>query len=458
MKITKGKLVGNVVRWLIATVGIVWVISNLHIKDRVVALTPDDTPVERILAKPAGESADTFDVVTEKGVETLPRDRVINGPDRKTVTLPDGHVVPLLGMRLDGDINKHPHVHDLLIKDSSGKPTFIKPDDVAGGFNLDVPQPRVKQGLGTMLGNANPWLIIAAFATAVIPFVFTTIRWHKLLAALDVHLTMSRTLVLNMVGAFYNTFMPGSTGGDVLKAYYAAKQAPGKKTAAVMSVIIDRILGLIALIILGGTMAGVQWFSSPDKHEAVARQCGHVALFAVAIIICCIIGSLVLFTPYVKKWIGLHRLMGHHPIYAKLQNIMRIMHDYRRRPGLVVWAILITMPVHAAVVVSAMFAGKAFGLPISAEYYFIVVPVVVLAGSIPISPQGVGVMEAFAFYLTRPQGVTLNQALALTMSIRLVGIFWNLVGGFFVLKGGFHAPTEAERHEVEEVEEAEAAV
>ena len=76
-------------------------------------------------------------------------------------------------------------------------------------------------------------------------------------------------------------------------------------------------------------------------------------------------------------------------------------------------------------------------------------PVVVLAGSIPISPQGVGVMEAFAFYLTRPQGVTLNQALALTMSIRLVGIFWNLVGGFFVLKGGFHAPTDAERHEVE---------
>jgi hypothetical protein len=59
-------------------------------------------------------------------------------------------------------------------------------------------------------------------------------------------------------------------------------------------------------------------------------------------------------------------------------------------------------------------------------------------------------MEAFAVLLTRRQGVTVSQAFALTMSIRLVQITWNLVGGIFVLRGGFHAPGEAEKSAIEE--------
>jgi len=72
-----------------------------------------------------------------------------------------------------------------------------------------------------------------------------------LLEAQDIHMGQGRAFVLNMVGSFYNSFMPGSTGGDLVKAYYAAKHTT-HRTRAVMTVIIDRILGLLALIILGG--------------------------------------------------------------------------------------------------------------------------------------------------------------------------------------------------------------
>jgi uncharacterized membrane protein YbhN (UPF0104 family) len=124
------------------------------------------------------------------------------------------------------------------------------------------------------------------------------------------------------------------------------------------------------------------------------------------------------------------------------------MEIYRRRPWPVLWAIVVTFPVHATVVVSATFAGLAFGLPLPVTYYWVVVPVVVLAGAIPISPQGAGVMEFFAILLTRRQGATVSQAFALTMSIRLVQILWNLVGGIFVVRGNYHAPTEREAEEL----------
>jgi hypothetical protein len=98
-----------------------------------------------------------------------------------------------------------------------------------------------------------------------------------------------------------------------------------------------------------------------------------------------------------------------------------------------------------------MLAGMAFGLPLHWAYYWVAVPVIVLAGAIPLSPQGAGIMEGFAVLLTRTQGVTVSQAFALTMSIRMVQILWNLAGGIFVLRGGYHAPSDDEKREMDNI-------
>jgi uncharacterized membrane protein YbhN (UPF0104 family) len=132
-----------------------------------------------------------------------------------------------------------------------------------------------------------------------------------------------------------------------------------------------------------------------------------------------------------------------------VQHAVQVMRVYRAKPALVAWALLITLPVHITVVVSAIFAGKAFGLPLPAVYYFVAVPVIVLSGALPLSPQGAGVMEFFAIQLTKQHGTTVGQAFALTMSIRLVQMLWNLTGGILVLRGGYHAPSRQERQELE---------
>ena len=445
MKSRAARIARFILRWTIATLGIIWVLTNLHLYDRALVLDDNQLPVERKLLEPANEQSDSFVIASDTGPLSVQRDRVINGPDRKTIILdPASPAVKLLGMRLAGDLDKSPRVLELLITDSNGRGRWIRPDEVVDGFVLDVPQPRVQEGILTMLHRANPWLLVGSFSVIIVTFICTTIRWKSLLHALGVNLTLSQTFVLNMVGAFYNTFMPGSTGGDVLKAYYAAKQAPEQRTAVVMSVIIDRVLGLLTLIMLGGSMAAIQFALSPDPTDPVARMCRRVALFAALLLSITVVGLWAIYTPWLRRRLGISRLLSEGKVGDKLRKILDVMQIYRQRPGLIFRAILITVPVHVSVIVSAMLAGEAFGLPISPGYYFIVVPVVVLSGAIPISPQGVGVMEAFAFYLTKQEGATLNQALALTMSIRLVSIFWNLLGGIFVLRGGFHAPKEVD--------------
>src|SRR6188768_2842053 len=125
------------------------------------------------------------------------------------------------------------------------------------------------------------------------------------------------------------------------------------------------------------------------------------------------------------------------------------MEMYGRRPLSVIAAFTLAFPVHVAAILSATMAGKAFDLPLNPAYYWAVVPVVALVGAIPISPQGAGVMEFFAVELTRRHGVSIGQAFALTMSIRLVQIIWNLAAGVFVFRGGYHAPTEKEQEAME---------
>jgi uncharacterized protein (TIRG00374 family) len=294
-----------------------------------------------------------------------------------------------------------------------------------------------------MVRQARPSLLWAAIAVFVFTFIITSYRWHELLKVLDINIGLGRAFAINMVACFYNTFMPGSTGGDLVKAYYASKQTP-HRMRAVMSVLVDRAIGLLALIFVGGVTAGLQW-------EIPA--CRKVAIAAVAICGCVLLGLLVFYDPTLHRVSGLDFLLRKLPKQHHVRAAVEAMHMYGRRPLLVLGSLIMSLPVHGTVILSAMFAGMAFGLPLPWTYYWVCVPVIVLAGAIPISPQGAGVMEAFAVLLTRSQGVTVSQAFALAMSIRIVQMLWNLTGVIFVIRGGYHAPSEKEAEELEKDEE-----
>src|SRR5208282_818871 len=122
----------------------------------------------------------------------------------------------------------------LLVDDDpiTGPAQWIDPAQ-APAYKVHVPYPRVQVGLIHLVKRAQPSLLVFP-----VTFLITSYRWHELLKALDIYIGSGRTFVLNMVGCFYNSFLPGSTGGDAFKAYYASKQTP-HRMRAVMSVLVD---------------------------------------------------------------------------------------------------------------------------------------------------------------------------------------------------------------------------
>ncbi|MEA2707621.1 MAG: glycosyltransferase 2 family protein [Phycisphaerales bacterium] len=451
-------------RWTIAVVGIGWVVLKTPLYDKVTIVHPGDlVPVKVTLAEELPDRARQAKIIDPGtgATRTVSRDELVNSPDTKTVMVKESAAADdksatkrkLLALDLSDNLQ---HVDRFLVERPDETGEWVAPDRVVK-YHLGVPYPVVDQGLVPMVRKAmvhrpNRDFLLAAIVIFPITYLLTGFRWHLLCQAVDINIGVARAFVVNMVGAFYNTFLPGSTGGDVIKAVYAARLAPNHRTRAVMTVLIDRIIGLLGLIILGGTMAAYIALKPHAAGDPVAHRCAQVAIGALTMIAATVIGLTVLFTPFLRRLTGFDFILARLPgkVRDRADKALHTLELYRQRPAVVFKALLITFPVHITVIASAMLCGLAFGLPLSAGYYWVVVPVVVLAGAIPISPQGAGVMEFFAILLTRKQGATVSQAFALTMSIRLVQILWNLMGGLFVIRGGFHAPTEKEQHEVED--------
>jgi uncharacterized protein (TIRG00374 family) len=431
-----------VLRWGIAVVGIAYVLWIMPFNDRVRVLDARGELGHVRVWNDATDADPVFVVVD--GATHVSRDELWTKPDRAKVVVPDpanpkeGKAYKLLAVRPVGAIPGP--AAELLVEDPATQRTSkLDPAVLPPAARPPVISPLVERGINRMLREAD-WTYLA-LAIAVLPVIYllTSYRWHVLLEAQGIRIGMGRTFVINMVGAFYNSFMPGSTGGDVVKAYYAAKNTP-HKTRAVLTVIVDRIVGLLALLILGGVMAVVQ-FDVPE--------CRRVAIAAAVICGATVVGLAVFYQPTLRRVTGLDWLLRRLPLQGQVTHAVAAMEIYGKRPVVMLWTLVCSFPVHIATICSATLAGQAFHLPLEATYYWVMVPVIALVGAIPISPQGAGVMEVTAIALTSRHGATAAQAAALVTSMRLTQIFWNLLAGVFVLRGGYHAPTEAEQHELD---------
>jgi uncharacterized protein (TIRG00374 family) len=446
MNKTAKKWITFTIRWGVAVAGIWYVLAQTPFHDELLIYPEGHHHLARVrvLDEPA-ENAQTFRVIADPKtglVENIPRGDVWTRPDTNSVVIEQNgekKSVKLLAIRPGVHYERGAMPAELLVTNpTTGKPMRVPPTQ-APDYKVGTPYPLVDIGVFRLVQHARLGFLLAALMVLPVSYLITSRRWHMLLEALDIHMAQTSTFVLNMVGSFYNTFMPGSTGGDLVKAYYAAKHTT-HKVRAVLSVIVDRLIGVMALIILGGAMCVTQWD---------VKECRRVGLVSAVIIFCVSVGLIVYYHRGWREATGLAWLLKRMPMQKQVHHAVEAMDLYGKRPKAAFLALVMTFPVHMTTIVCGTLVGAAFGLKMDPIYYWTVIPVITLVAAIPISPQGAGVMEAFAVLLTKNHGVTVSQAIALAMAVRFAQMFWNLLAGLFVLRGGYHAPTVKEQQDLE---------
>ena len=95
-----------------------------------------------------------------------------------------------------------------------------------------------------------PLLLLAAtLAVFIFSQIVIGLRWWILLRTQQIFIPFWAAVRLYFLGWFYNIVMPGPVGGDLVRLWYVTKHTD-KKFNAALSVLVDRIVGLISTLII----------------------------------------------------------------------------------------------------------------------------------------------------------------------------------------------------------------
>src|SRR6516162_7180388 len=109
--------------------------------------------------------------------------------------------------------------------------------------------------LHQVVGGLSHWqAMVAMLILLYIQSGVTTWRWNLLLRAQEIRLPFRRAFGLTMIGLLFNVAIPGAVGGDLMKGYYITRATGGRRSSAATSILLDRVVGLLGLLLLAVLM------------------------------------------------------------------------------------------------------------------------------------------------------------------------------------------------------------
>ena len=296
--------------------------------------------------------------------------------------------------------------------------------------------PQKRHDMGESFKNSDKIWILAGIIAYGFVEVVATVRWQILLKVQGISLSFFRVLSLLMIGILFNLFMPGGTGGDVIKIFYLLKETPGKKAGALLAVLMDRLIGLLGLIGFTGMIlvSRYQWLSSTE----ITRNLTWTLL--------AIMGASfggIAFSFLITGFGLAQRLPQKMPLRDKLIDLSVAYSAYARAWKASLGAFALSFAVHFGSFYVFFAATRAMRQTTPMLDIFGVMPIINTIAALPISVGGAGIREKlFENMLGNLCGIQPAVAVAISLTGFIVLVFWAIIGGILYL---FYRPSEHAR-------------
>lgn len=362
---------------------------------------------------------------------------------RDSVVLPAGYRLPsgaVLSQETRADVDASTPLADedspvipVRVRLSNGETelTQIRREELGDSAS----EPRFRHGVVSTLRDADYALLAGGLLLMGIMWPMQALRWLMLLRCRGLDVSFGKAFRLTMVGQFFNFCMPGMTGGDVVKAYYAARHSENRG-AAVMSVIFDRLAGLIGLILLAGLVGLTMLHNDLVWKITLLVWLGMLGI---------VVASAFYFSHHARQWLRIEQVIAKLPGRSLIGRIDAAAAAYSSHKRVVFGATLLSLPIHLINASATAMAGYALGMEHALPLLLTVIPVLLLAGAMPLTYQGLGVMEGLALaMLLQPGLATNNQIVGMLLILRLYLVAWALLGSLELLRGDVHLFPAAE--------------
>lgn len=249
--------------------------------------------------------------------------------------------------------------------------------------------------------------IVPLCVVAFVRMVLSSLRWQLFITAPVPFWTLLR---LYFVGVFFNTFLPSNVGGDVYKGVLLVRYGIATRVQGLTSSLLDRVSGIAGLLVVG-LIACV-------LAPAIARQTG--ALIVIVMVTCTVGGFIALvLSPALDACVRrcrAFRLTQRCGIW--LHDAATVMRMAVKKPRVILHSTVLSLVTQLCdnmlFLILALLAGAAVNWHTS----FVIFPLIVLAGLVPVSLNGIGLIEFSTVGLLKLTGTPEDTAVLAALLLR----------------------------------------
>ena len=279
--------------------------------------------------------------------------------------------------------------------------------------------------------------ILAGLILWLVTMVIAGWRWNRLLGILGIHIPVISLICIVPIAQFFSVFLPGSTGDDLTRMIYVSRLAAGRVAEACTTVLLDRFIGLVSVLLLAAFCVPWQWSLMSTSSQTRWIALGMLAAGALT----CVGGAVFFLAGHpTHRWFEKRlRLKPAHSLRDEAARIWGLLCDNKLLVAKVIGAALITQLIHCG---AFYLAGLSVGIHTPLLIWTTFVPIVLAANALPITIAGVGVREyLLVLFLGVIAGVNSERAIAASFVIFAMILVMCLLGAFLYI---FYRPKRKE--------------
>jgi hypothetical protein len=283
----------------------------------------------------------------------------------------------------------------------------------------------------SLVSRAQPIWLIAALSLYFLAILLGILKWYVLVRAQRLGASYSDLAAYTFIGLFLGNVLPSNIGGDIVRAVGLTRATPDAAEVAMMSVIVDRLLGLSAYLTAALVNVVLVALLLSDARSLETLEIAVV--LAAGAFVC---GCALFFSRRVARRLAVCFEWG--PLarfQANARRIYRAIQSYRCDYG----ALAVNVVLSASIIVVATLGWYSIALALHLEiplvYFFLFNPLIAFVLLLPISLNGLGPKEATTVFFFGLVGVPSESAFAMSLLFHGVVVLASLPGGIWWLRG-----------------------
>ena len=268
---------------------------------------------------------------------------------------------------------------------------------------------------------ASPWYILPLFALMTLDRVIMAYKWNSLLLVLNVRVPYFALFRTYSASPLASIILPAAIGSDIFRVYSLTKYG-AKATDVISSMIVERVVGFIAMLVPVGlslVLASIMLRDQWSRFQSI--------IWAILILVLATIVVAWAMQGVVKRKIdGLAERFSNLPLVTKIHNIYEASGEYRKHPRVLAFVFALTVLEQFAPIAGILLLVNALNIDVALVALLIIIPIDILATRLPISFDGIGLSEGLYVVLFGLVGVAPTEAVLLSVSGRAVQILMAL--------------------------------